>query len=70
VAAIKEVRMVIVRTAGKPPRVATVVREKGGVTVIRLALGGHKFSPQPRKVERAQVLRDATPREIELGFVP
>jgi hypothetical protein len=66
----KELRLVVVKLEGKPPKVACVVREAGGVVTIRLALGHRKFAPRSRAVTPAQVLRDATPRERELGFVP
>lgn len=66
----KEMRMVIVKVTGKPPKVACVVREGADIVVVRLSLGYRKFAPASRRVTPAQVLRDATPRERELGFVP
>lgn len=65
----KELRVVVVKLAGKPPKVAIVVRTAPNVVTVRLATGRHQYA-KPRKVEPGQVTRDATPRERDLGFVP
>lgn len=69
----KELRVVVVKLVGQPLKVACVVREGNGAVIVRLATymrGRRKFALGSREVTSAQVMRDATPRERELGFVP
>jgi hypothetical protein len=54
------------RTAGR--KLARVVSDDGETLLVSLAMFGGRFA-KPRTVTAAQVLREATPREIELRWI-
>lgn len=67
-------RAVVISWDGKrEPRVALLVSKaaEGGIVAVRLAQGLHRrYSKKVRRIVASEVLRDATPREVELGRVP
>jgi hypothetical protein len=53
----------------QPPMVGLLIREVGGIAMIRCACGmGRRCSRLVSKVPIGDVARDATPREQVLGF--
>jgi hypothetical protein len=79
-AAAFEQRPVVVRIDGSPSRIALLVDEPApGFFHVRMARGGRLqgwrtspdrvFSPRRRRIIAGELVRDATPREVELGHV-
>lgn len=73
-----EPRPVVVRIDEKPPRIALLVGQTlSGLYGVRLYRGGSLsnwkagtcFSPKVRRIVAGELVRDATPRELTLGFV-
>jgi len=72
----KDARIVVVRTGGDPtlltsygPKVALLVSQDAQEATIRYRCGTG-YHPRLKRVPASAVLRDATPRERTLGYVP
>lgn len=63
-------RAVVVRIDGNPSKIALLEGAPApGFYSVRLARGRGKYSPKRRRIIERELLRDATPRELELGYV-
>lgn len=67
-------RAVIVRIDGKPSRIALLVGAPApGFYAVRLSKGWRcrgQYSPKVHRIVAGELLRDASARELELGYVP
>lgn len=66
-------RAVVFRTAAmgykqQPPRVGMVIGETDEAVMLRVACGRHRYSATAVKIPRELVARDATAREVNLGY--
>lgn len=65
-----EPRAVVVRIDGNPSKIALLEGTPApGFYCVRLAQGRGRYSHKRRRIIERELLRDATPREITLGYV-
>jgi len=53
--------------ARKPPALARLLSRSGGKVTVSLRRG-HRAWAGPRELDASAVIREATPREVTLGF--
>jgi len=63
-------RSVVVRIDGGPSKLALLVAAPApGFWGVRLWRGRGRYSHKTRRIVTSELVRDATPREVELGYV-